>query len=286
MNEKPRFWDFYRSYRYDRATDEVLYIYERNRGKRSEYLKPPQRYKWQNISAGILLLIALPIFILWLLNMHSILFYTSVNIDILFIFNLGGIPLGFVFTSVLTYCRTDFITISETDWDNVKEVAYRKSKFWKVKFTWVVMAGMWLIMFLTMGFTPVYIRYLADRALGTPWQAEVRIEPDYENYIKLEMGTQVGEQFKTVKIDKSETTYISISTQGIPEVVKMFLNGEEIDLDYESIFSGNAGHFWADDYFSIFNNGSIYLNITEGENTLELRSEHFSKSWTFNVEYK
>ncbi len=37
MSDKPRFRDFYRAYRHSRLKDDVLYVYEKNRGKMVQY---------------------------------------------------------------------------------------------------------------------------------------------------------------------------------------------------------------------------------------------------------
>jgi hypothetical protein len=48
MNNKPGFWDFYRAYRQSKLKEDLLYIYEKKRGKLALYKKPVYdiRRKW------------------------------------------------------------------------------------------------------------------------------------------------------------------------------------------------------------------------------------------------
>lgn len=289
MNDKPKFWDFYRANRLSKFYGEdELYVYDRKKGKRALYNKLPlkTRYKYQYIGAGIMLALCAIIIIPWFIYQDRVLFLSSSLPEFLLIIYFATQFIGNIIINKLLYARMDFEKISEIDWDDKKESAYRRSRFWQMRFPWLLTAGIYLFMFLYMGFTPVYVRYLVDSASGSPWQASVRISTPEDNSIYLDSETQPGDVFTLEGFDNNDKASISIWTLSIPEQVRLFINGEAVDYGQDVYMSGYAGRFWENHYFSIHINDEIHLNVHEGENTLELRSANFDREWTFTLEYE
>ncbi len=285
MGNKPRFWDFYRAYKYSKIKDDILYIYEKDRGKLVQYLKPPykKRKQWKTVMVVAALVLYLLWAVPWLISIGRILFFFNLNLDLLAFFTFVPRPLTTIIVCKYIHSYGKFEKVSEIEWDKDKEKPYLETRapYRVVSF---FLAILYIVAILFIGFTPVYIRYLADRALGTPWEARVQIKNTLDSNILLDDETLPGKDFIIENRNGARRTIV-ISTYRIPELVKMYLNGKEIELDYSGVNSGYAGQFWSDDYFRLVNVDNIYLNIPEGENTLELKSANFSKSWTFNVEY-
>lgn len=281
MGEKPRFWSFFRAYRQSKMKEDLLYIYERKKGKLALYKKLPltERRRWRNImlisSYAVYLAVVISAFVLKLLN---VILWFGICWDFIL---LGGVLLYIllIMGHKLLHSTMAFEKISEIDWNDEKEAIYKKTRS-HYKMIYIINAVLWSLLFLMNSFSLAYLKYLAEGGQQAG-SASVFIHT-YDGSINLSKETPYGKVFD-IKDRQGSLTEIDISTDKIPEQVKLYINGEETDYTVSRISS--FSNFFSD-YFDIDISGEISLDLPEGQNTLELKSDSFYKKWTFTLEYE
>lgn len=276
VNEKPRFWDFYRAMRAVKKDDIYLNVYSRETlSSKIYYLTDKMQSKGVRFIGGLIFGV---LFIVILLLPDEHICWPNSDFDANLINALISLLINIAVYRYI-YSKAEFEEVPEEEWINSRQAKRKqRKKLLKIlNYVFAVLAA--AIFFNTYFFT--YLRYAYEGGARVS-SANVSIEMP-ETIIKLDNTTPEGAPFNAGRLPDNKNIRMKIELARVPEEASIYLNGKYVE---EFCFRRFPHYFWEDDYFRshayCFSDTGDYLQ----DNTLEIRTRDFSKVWTFALEFE
>lgn len=259
MDEKPKFWDFYRA---------------------SRRLKDGEHAYLSDRLCDLLSYLRILLFIVYLVILGLITYpifnntWRNIIFDLFIVAAAGIAVLDLILISIF-YLFAKLKKILE---DEPEKTAPPKTnpKYRKINLC------AYLILFLFLFLNSVSFAYLLYFAEGKGNAAQVRVSIDMPggNSVSLSDTSPQELNFPSGYLNPDNRIGLKINTYDISGDMYVYINGGEVGKESDEY---GVWFFWQNDYFK--SSSSYLLNYYEikQSNTLEVKSDTFDKKWTFTI---
>lgn len=279
MDEKPGFWQFFKSKWRGRHSDRYIYITGKKNEVLSIYSKPNLYVIISTIFYFLYLSIPPISFLVVRVIYHSWenMYCDNMYLDVV-IACYASLLLLEILLAIAVHTFMKFKKLPEDEWEKTdyKDIIIKSKKVTNAIFKSFL--TILLIFFFLNSYSFGYLRYLAGGESAKMGMAQVFV--DTPRYITVKED-QTDETFKVNTVEGTSDVDFKIETAWILNKVYIYVNGTNISGYY---INEGGWFFWQSRYFV----RQIYLNLDSAilhkSNTLEVKSDNFDKVWTFTVE--